>query len=150
MSRNVASFGKIGRAVIIPNQKSFFDWLAPFQNWLKDAQSLDKIASDDDLFAKKVKAKEIFGSNLSLGEKTVRASAPNSDSFLADSLADSGRNSGETQWACLRHAHALARSEPLSSILVRGTGLAPARLSSYAPQAYGSASSPTRAYFHKD
>ena len=32
------------------------DWLAPFQNWLKDAQSLDKIASDDDLFAKKVKA----------------------------------------------------------------------------------------------
>ena len=126
------------------------DWLAPFQNWLKDAQSLDKIASDDDLFAKKVKAKEIFGSNLFLGEKTVRASAPNSDSFLADSLADSGRNSGETQWACLRHAHALARSEPLSSILVRGTGLAPARLSSYAPQAYGSASSPTRAYFHKD
>src|SRR3989339_723587 len=94
------------------------DWLAPFQNWLKDAQSLDKIASDDDLFANKVKAKEIFGSNLSLGEKTVRASAPNSDSFLADSLADSGRNSGETQWACLRHAHALARSEPLSSILV--------------------------------
>ena len=28
------------------------DWLAPFQNWLKDAQSLDKIASDSDLFAK--------------------------------------------------------------------------------------------------
>ena len=27
------------------------DWLAPFQNWLKDAQSLDKIASDSDLFA---------------------------------------------------------------------------------------------------
>ena len=25
------------------------DWLAPFQNWLKDAQSLDKIASDSDL-----------------------------------------------------------------------------------------------------
>ncbi len=77
-----------------------------------------KIASDDDLFAKKVKAKEIFGSNLLLGEKTVRACALNSDSFLADSLADFGRNSGETQWACLRHAHALARSEPLSSILV--------------------------------
>jgi len=30
------------------------DWIAPFQNWLKDAQSLDKIASDSDLFAKKV------------------------------------------------------------------------------------------------
>ena len=101
------------------------DWLEPFQNWLRDAQSLDKIASDDDLFAKKVKAKEIFGSNLFLGEKTLRACAPNSDSFLADSLADSGRNSGETQWACLRHAHALARSEPLSSVLVPGAGLEP-------------------------
>ena len=94
------------------------DWLEPMKEWIKDAQSLDKIASDDDLFAKKVKAKEIFGSNLLLGEKTVRASALNSDSFLADSLADSPRNSGETQWACLRHAHALARSEPLSSVLV--------------------------------
>jgi len=57
------------------------DWLAPFQNWLKEAQSLDKIASDSDLFAKKVCAKEIFGSNLLLGEKTVRTAeggAPNS------------------------------------------------------------------------
>ena len=101
------------------------DWLEPFQNWLKDAESLDKIASDSDLFAKKVWAKEIFGSNLLLGEKQVRASAPDSDSFLADSLADSGKNFGETQWACLRHAHTLARSEPLSSILVRGEGLEP-------------------------
>ncbi|MDP3778653.1 MAG: recombinase family protein, partial [bacterium] len=48
------------------------DWLAPFQNWLKDAQSLDKIASDSDLFAKKVCAKEIFGSHLFLGEKILR------------------------------------------------------------------------------
>ena len=30
------------------------DWLAPFQNWLKDAQSLDKIASGNNLFSKKV------------------------------------------------------------------------------------------------
>jgi hypothetical protein len=98
------------------------DWLEPFQNWLKDAESLDKIASDSDLFAKKVWAKEIFGSNLLLGEKQVRASAPDSDSFLADSLADSGGNSGQTQWACLRHAHTLARFKPLSSVLVRGRG----------------------------
>ncbi|KKR68594.1 MAG: Recombinase [Parcubacteria group bacterium GW2011_GWF2_40_69] len=47
------------------------DWLEPFTEWVKDAQSLDKIASDSDLFAKKVCAKEIFGSNLLLGEKTV-------------------------------------------------------------------------------
>ena len=36
------------------------DWLAPFQNRLKDAQSLDKIASDSDLFAKKVCAKNLW------------------------------------------------------------------------------------------
>ena len=57
------------------------DWLAPFQNWLKDAMDLGKIASDSDLFAKKVCAKEIFGSHLRLGEKTVRVAegdAPNS------------------------------------------------------------------------
>ena len=117
MQRNVASFGKIGRAVIIPNQKSFFDWLAPFQNWLKDAQSLDKIASDSDLFAKKVCAKEIFGSNLLLGEKTVRTAeggAPNSFGKM-----------GGNQWDALRASHLLALKKPLSSVLVRDTGFEP-------------------------
>jgi len=33
---------------------------------------MEKIALDSNLFAKKVAAKEIFGSNLFLGEKTVR------------------------------------------------------------------------------
>ncbi len=51
-------------------------------------------------------------SNLLLGEKQVRASAPNLDSFLADSLADSGRNSGGTQWDALRASHLLASSKP--------------------------------------
>ena len=51
------------------------DWLEPFQNWLQVAQNIDKIASDSDLFAKRSVPK-IFGSNLLLGEKTVRASAP--------------------------------------------------------------------------
>src|SRR3989338_2560803 len=49
------------------------NWLAPFQNWIKEAQNLNGIARDTDLFAKKVVAKEIFGSHLSLGEKSVRA-----------------------------------------------------------------------------
>ena len=52
-------------------------WLEPMEKWIKDAQNIEKIASDTDLFAKKVKAKEIFGSNLLLQNKTVRASAPN-------------------------------------------------------------------------
>jgi len=102
------------------------DWLAPFQNWLKDAESLDKIASDSDLFAKKVCAKEIFGSHLFLGEKTIRpAEGGNPNSF---------GKSGETEWACLRHAHSLVGSQPLSSILVPGRGLEPPCLSTLPPQ----------------
>ena len=99
------------------------DWLAPFQNWLKDAQSLDKIASDSDLFAKKVCAKEIFGSHLLLGEKTIRPAEGGNPNSLANSLA----KTGETAWACLRHAHSLVGSQPLSSILVPGRGLEPPR-----------------------
>ena len=91
------------------------DWLEPMKEWIKDAQSLDKIASDDDLFAKKVKAKEIFGSNLSLGEKTVRASAPK----ILNSLGEFGGN----PWDALRASRILASKKPLSSILVGGTRL---------------------------
>src|SRR3989339_1215792 len=99
------------------------DWLAPFQNWLKDAQSLDKIASDSDLFAKKVCAKEIFGSHLLLGEKTLHTAEGGAGFRTQNSLA----KTGETAWACLRHAHSLVGSQPLSSILVRGRGFAPPR-----------------------
>jgi len=52
------------------------------QEWIKDAQNLNGIARDTDLFAKKVCAKEIFGSNLLLGEKTIRpAEGGNPNSF---------------------------------------------------------------------
>jgi len=87
------------------------DWLEPFTKWLKDAQSLDKIASDSDLFAKKVCAKEIFGSNLLLGEKLVRASAPK----ILNSLGEFGGN----PWDALRASRISASQKPSSSILVR-------------------------------
>ena len=93
------------------------DWLEPMKEWIKDAQSLDKIASDDDLFAKKVKAKEIFGSNLLLGEKLVRASAPK----ILNSLGEFGGN----PWDALRASHILASEKPSSSILVGDSGLEP-------------------------
>ena len=57
-------------------------------------------------------------SNLLLGEKQVRASAPNFGNYFA--------KSGETAWAALRAAHSLVRSKPLSSILVRRAGFEPA------------------------
>ena len=57
------------------------DWLEPFQNWVKEAQTMDKIASDNNFFAKKVVAKEIFGSNLVLAGREARVSAPKSIEF---------------------------------------------------------------------
>src|SRR3989338_4467128 len=95
------------------------DWLEPMKEWIKDAQSLDKIASDDDLFAKKVKAKEIFGSNLSLGEKSVRASAPK----ILNSFGKFGGN----PWDALRASRILASKKPMSSLMVGEEGLEPSR-----------------------
>ncbi|PIR46125.1 MAG: hypothetical protein COV08_01770 [Candidatus Vogelbacteria bacterium CG10_big_fil_rev_8_21_14_0_10_49_38] len=93
------------------------DWLEPFTEWVKDAQNMDKIASDNNFFAKKVVAKEIFGSNLLLQNKSVRASAPK----ILNSFGKMGGN----QWDALRASHLLASSKPLSSILVRVPGLEP-------------------------
>ena len=93
------------------------DWLEPMKEWIKDAQTLDGIARDTDLFAKKVKAKEIFGSNLLLGEKLVRASAPK----ILNSLGEFGGN----PWDALRASRILASKKPSSSILVRDEGFEP-------------------------
>src|SRR3989339_1629936 len=53
-------------------------------------------------------------SHLLLGEKTIRPAEGGNPNSLANSLA----KTGETAWACLRHAHSLGGSQPLSSILV--------------------------------
>jgi len=82
-------------------------WLAPFQNWLKDAQNLDEIASDGNLFAKKVAAKELFGSHLRFGGRRVVVTSP-----------VGGSTEPPTAWAALRAAHAKVGLEPESSILV--------------------------------
>ena len=95
------------------------DWLEPFTEWVKDAQNMDKIASDNNFFAKKVVAKEIFGSNLLLQNKSVRASAPK----ILNSFGKMGGN----QWDALRASHLLASSKPLSSILVGREGFEPSK-----------------------
>ena len=96
------------------------DWLEPFTEWVNTAQHLDKIASDADLFAKKVCAKEIFGSNLLLQNKILRACAPNP--------LDSSGKMGGNQWDALRASHLLALKKPLSCVLVRAAGIEPAPL----------------------
>ena len=65
-----------------------------------------------------IMSKSFLISNLLLGEKTLRACAPNSDSFLANSPADSDTNSGGNHWDALRASRILASKKPLSSLLV--------------------------------
>ena len=93
------------------------DWLEPLEKWIKDASSLAEIASDCDLFRKKVAAKEIFGSNLRLGGKVVAVA-------VGDEENDVGK-SGQTPWAALRAAHEEIGQRPLSCVLVRRAGFEP-------------------------
>lgn len=69
-------------------EKKQNDWLEPFQNWIKVASNLVKIARDDDLFEKKVMAKEIFGSNLRLAARDARGN-PLPAYFAAQRAAES-------------------------------------------------------------
>ena len=99
------------------------NWLEPMKEWIKDAQNLNGIARDTDLFAKKVKAKEIFGSNLLLQNKTVRPAEGGAGFQTQNSLA----KTGSTAWACLTHAHSLFLSKPFSSFKVRRVGFEPTK-----------------------
>jgi len=99
------------QAEITSTQRTHNDWLEPLQEWIKDAQNFDKIASDGDLFRKKVTAKEIFGSNLRLGGRQLTVATGDRPEYEAGprSLA----------WAALRAAHASSLEEPLGSVLVQ-------------------------------
>jgi len=86
-------------------------WLEPMQNWILEAQDMEKIALDSNFLNKKVAAKKVFGSNLLLQNKIVRFSAP---TFL-NSLAKSSENA----WAALCAAHSAVPSESESLIKER-------------------------------
>ena len=102
------------------------DWLEPFQNWIKVATTLVKIARDNNLQEKKVAAKEIFGSNLRLASRAVR---------------------GEPVFpylSALRAAESVGQKSE-SLILVPGAGLEPARLAAYDLKSYVDTNFTTRA-----
>ena len=80
-------------------------------------------------------SKLLLISNLLLGEKLVRASAPK----ILNSLGEFGGN----PWDALRASRISASKKPSSSILVRRGGLEPPILTEYAPQAYAYTSSAT-------
>jgi len=48
-------------------------WVEPMEKWIKEAVNLPQIAQESNLSAKKVAAKEIFGSNLILTAREARA-----------------------------------------------------------------------------
>ncbi|MCX7996951.1 MAG: hypothetical protein N2691_04360 [Patescibacteria group bacterium] len=76
-------------------------WLEPMADWIKEAESLPKIAQESNLFAKKVACRTLFGSNLVLANREARLRAP------------SGKDSsGQNQWAALCVAHDLALKKP--------------------------------------
>ena len=79
---------------------------------------MEKIALDSNLFAKKVAAKEIFGSNLFLGEKTVRSA----EGGTPNSLGKMGGN----HWDALRASHQKVGLLSESLILEPTAGIEPA------------------------
>ena len=90
------------------------NWLEPLEKWINEAQNLAQIATADNLFAKKVVAKEIFGSNLHLRARAVVATPPVCGSAEPPSA-----------WAALRAAHAKVGSETESLIMVLSPGVEP-------------------------
>jgi len=85
-------------------------WLGPMKEWIKKASNLDKIAQDNDLFSKKVIAKEIFGSDLLLANRETRLGGPSGIRDL-DFMPT-------TQWAALRAAQEMTSDFPESRVTV--------------------------------
>ncbi len=79
---------------IITLEQKQFSWVEPIRKWINEAQNVDKISRDSNLFDKKVIAKEIFGSNLILTNREARFCEP-SDSEITS----------PNQWAPLGVAH---------------------------------------------
>ncbi len=95
-------------------------WLEPMREWMKEAENLPKIAQEDDLFAKKVIAKEIFGSNLVLADREARVSAPSGTKSLG--------KVEQNQWAAVSAAHEMASKKSKSQIVVLTGGIEPPTL----------------------
>jgi hypothetical protein len=81
-------------------------WIEPLQDWIKEAESLPKIAQESNLFGKKVATQKIFGSNLVLANREARLAAPSGTDFKP-----------KNQWAALCAAHDLALKKPSCFVL---------------------------------
>lgn len=116
-------------------------WLEPMAEWLNDAEKLKELAQASDLFAKKVTAKEIFGSNLLLTQKNVVVVSPeNVVNVVVENVVDPSENvvvvrknvdqnvvvgGVKTQWTAVQAAHIMACEKPLSFVLAPRVGIEP-------------------------
>ena len=89
--------------------------------WIKQAENLSNISAEGNLFGKKVAAKEIFGSNLSLSQKQLQEGGGGG----AGGTAKSGRVAPQSakifpqmHWAALRAAHQNDKKIPESLLMV--------------------------------
>ena len=72
-------------------------WVEPMEKWIKEAENLPKIARESNLFAKKVAAKEIFGSNLTLvRQKSFRTELEKSETKAPNALGGDKRRPKKT------------------------------------------------------
>ena len=100
---------------IIHLEQKWTGWIEPMREWIKEAVNLPKIARENNLFAKKVVAKEIFGSNLRLtARKVVWGELKNGDT------------SPKKQWAAIEAAREKMGEISESLIIVEHLGLVPA------------------------
>lgn len=90
-------------------------WLEPMMEWIKKAENLPQIARENNLFVKKVVAKEIFGSNLILAGRKVYVSQ-----------AKGLKIPQENQWTALGTANQQIGKAKKSQIAERDTGIEPA------------------------
>ncbi len=102
---------------IINLEQKQMGWVAPMQEWIEKAENLSKIAQDNNLFAKKIIAKEIFGLHLLLANREARPSGPNGvrDSDFTPT----------TQWAAILAANQMTPDSSESPIAVGAVGFAP-------------------------
>ena len=99
---------------IIYQEQKQTGWIEPMKEWIKEAENLPKIAREDNLLAKKVMAKEIFGSNLRLtGGQVVWGEIKNGDT------------SPKNQWAALLAAHGKIGKISTCMLLVGPGGIEP-------------------------
>ena len=101
-------------------------WLEPMQHWIKQAQNIGNIGTEGNLFEKKVAAKEIFGSNLTLSQKQLQEGGRGGAGGEAKSGAiapQSAKTFPQMHWAALRAAHQNDEKIPESLLMVGSVGI---------------------------